>query len=40
MRSTSYLKVETFYKAQTNKNCPYKKLLLCVLPQYVSEERI
>ena len=29
---------ETFYKAVVTKNCPYKKLLLCVLPQYKTEE--
>lgn len=27
-----------FYKAQVNKNCPYKKLLLAILPKYQSEE--
>ena len=33
------MEVETFYRAVVNKQCPYKKLLVCVLPQYRSEER-
>ena len=27
-----------FYKAPVNKSCPYKKLLLAIMPRYLSEE--
>lgn len=32
-------KIETFFKPPVNKNCPYKKLFLCMMPNYKSEER-
>jgi hypothetical protein len=29
--------LELFFKASVNKSCPYKKLLLAILPKYLSE---
>lgn len=29
--------LEMFYKAQVNKSCPYKKLLLAIMPNYLTE---
>lgn len=30
--------LEMFYKAQVNKSCPYKKLLLAIMPNYLTEQ--